>query len=179
MSDAFDLDGWAKIIGREDVAKVMAGIPAVIAEAQAPLDMYDDGNAPPPWEDPEFIAEMQAAETSLTGPAVHPLAQKLAAAVERQYVQQMAQRLLIDRSAAQAQRLDRAHVVNARDFLAETPKPAAQLLGDLAHDGHNVVMTAQYKSGKTTLIVNGIKALVSGGLFLGRFAAHHPRVWPC
>ena len=70
---------------------------------------------------------------------------------------------------ARAQRLEEAHVVTAADFLAETDEPAPALLGQLVAEGHNASATAQYKTGKTELILNAACAVVCGGRFLSRF----------
>lgn len=45
---------------------------------------------------------------------------------------------------------------------------------DLISSGSNVLVNAAYKSGKTTLILNMVRALARGGYFLGTKKVHHP-----
>ncbi|GAA4290906.1 AAA family ATPase [Mycobacterium paraffinicum] len=56
------------------------------------------------------------------------------------------------------------------DALLEQPdEDAAYRIGDLWPTGGRVLLAAQYKSGKSTLVGNVLRALVDGGQFLGRF----------
>lgn len=55
------------------------------------------------------------------------------------------------------------------DLLAEPDEDAEYRIGELWPTGGRVLLAAQYKSGKTTLVGNVVRVLVDGGEFLGRF----------
>jgi AAA domain len=56
------------------------------------------------------------------------------------------------------------------DRLRESPEPVPFHIDDLARRHHNVVVAAQYKTGKTTLAVERVRAEVDGLPFLDSFA---------
>lgn len=60
--------------------------------------------------------------------------------------------------------------VSLADLLAEPDEDVVYRIGELWPAAGRVLLAAQFKSGKTTLVGNVIRALVDGGLFLGQFA---------
>ncbi len=65
-------------------------------------------------------------------------------------------------------------VVSLRKFLAEPDTDAEYRICELMPTGSNVVLTAQFKAGKSTLIANLTRALVDAEPFLGMFEATRP-----
>lgn len=64
----------------------------------------------------------------------------------------------------------------ADDILTELRKPTPRVeyvVEDLAPSGSNVLLVAEAKAGKTTLIMNLVVAMVTGGKFLDRYAIDH------
>ncbi|MCC7032737.1 MAG: AAA family ATPase [Acidobacteria bacterium] len=55
------------------------------------------------------------------------------------------------------------------DFLSEPDPEEEWLVHGLQQTGHRVIVVAQQKAGKTTLIANLTRCLLDGGAFLGRF----------
>lgn len=55
------------------------------------------------------------------------------------------------------------------DLLNEPDEGATYRIGEMWPSGGRVLLAAQFKSGKSTLVGNVIRALVDGGPFLGRF----------
>ncbi|MDA2950391.1 MAG: AAA family ATPase [Actinomycetota bacterium] len=55
------------------------------------------------------------------------------------------------------------------ELLSEPDEPAAYRIDKLALEGARVLLSAQYKAGKTTLVLNLIRSLADGDPFLGRF----------
>ena len=129
----------------------------------------DDGAA----SSPDLIKIAQE-ELGLDGADALNAAVSLAERIRSRHLNRVADRILADCLASRDQRLDTVHVVTAAEFLAETEMPAVPLLGDLVACGHNVTVTAQYKAGKTELVLNAAAALVEGGKFLGRFDTTRP-----
>ncbi|SPM42570.1 hypothetical protein BN971_01883 [Mycobacterium numidiamassiliense] len=66
-------------------------------------------------------------------------------------------------------------VKNLTNLLAEPDAPTPYLIDRLAPDGGRVMLSAQYKAGKTILVENLVRALVDGDLFLDRFTVPSPR----
>lgn len=54
-------------------------------------------------------------------------------------------------------------------LLAEEDEEAAYRIGEMWPTGGRVLLAAQYKSGKSTLVGNVVRSLVDGGAFLGKF----------
>lgn len=115
------------------------------------------------------IEALVVAELGVDPQAAPGAVKALTTAIYQRALSQLAARTLADRTAARDQRLDAVHVATGTAFLAENDTPATPLLGDLAAEGHNITLTAQYKTGKSTLIANTVAPLLTGGKFLGRF----------
>ena len=64
--------------------------------------------------------------------------------------------------------------VNGADFLAQPDDELTYRIGRLWPSGGNVVIAAQYKTGKTTLVHNLIRSLCDGTPFLGRYHVDPP-----
>jgi len=60
------------------------------------------------------------------------------------------------------------------DELAIPDEPVRYLVDDLVPSGANVLLTAQFKAGKTTLSSNLVRSLVDGDSFLGKFDVNKP-----
>lgn len=54
-----------------------------------------------------------------------------------------------------------------RDFVLETDEPVQWRIDGLHAVGHNTTLTASYKSGKSTLMINLLRSLADGCTFLG------------
>lgn len=71
---------------------------------------------------------------------------------------------------------DRTPLVWAEDIravLARGIEPVQFVIEDLAPVGSNVLLVAEAKAGKTTLVMNLVAAIVQGQKFLGRYAIDH------
>jgi hypothetical protein len=107
---------------------------------------------------PELTSE-QIAQLQLRAAAMHEDA--------RAQVKMMARTLATERNAsAQA-----PEPLTLTELLAQTDTDPTYRIDGLWPTGGRVLLAAQFKSGKTTLVGNGIRALVDGGRFLGRFHA--------
>ena len=63
---------------------------------------------------------------------------------------------------------------NGADFLAQADDEVAYRIAGLWPSGGNVVLAAQYKTGKTTLVHNLIRSLSDGTPFLGKYHVDPP-----
>lgn len=66
-------------------------------------------------------------------------------------------------------------VVNLQDFLAVPDEDAQYRIVDLWPTGGNVLLAAQYKAGKTSMVANLLRSLADGDQFLGHFDTEPPR----
>jgi hypothetical protein len=60
------------------------------------------------------------------------------------------------------------------ELLAEPDTPTRYRIDRLALDGARIMLSAQYKAGKTTIVANLLRALADGEKFLGRFDVNIP-----
>jgi hypothetical protein len=60
------------------------------------------------------------------------------------------------------------------ELLAEPDTPTRYRIDRLALDGARIMLSAQYKAGKTTVVANLLRALADGEKFLGRFDVKIP-----
>ncbi len=134
-------------------------------------DGPDDPPAPPP---PGILAEVAAARPDLDADACLLLAVAVAEGVTVEQRRRLVRRIVDDTEAAAAMRLDRAHVVTAERFVTERTTPPTPCLGHLVAEGHNALLTAGYKTGKTTFVLNAVASLVTGEPFLGTFEIRGP-----
>jgi hypothetical protein len=63
-----------------------------------------------------------------------------------------------------------AEVITLRALLAEPDIEEAWTVVDLQPRNTRVMIAAQYKTGKTTIVANLIRGLLDGDLFLGKYA---------
>lgn len=64
--------------------------------------------------------------------------------------------------------------ITLQALLAEPDEAQAWIIQDLLPAGGRALFSAQYKSGKTTVVTNLVRCLVGGGDFLGRFPVTPP-----
>lgn len=79
-------------------------------------------------------------------------------------------RALWTRQRAAAAGQQPPHLINLVDLLAEPDQDTTYRINDLLPVGGRVLLAAQYKAGKTSMIANLLRSLVDGDPFLGR---HH------
>lgn len=77
-----------------------------------------------------------------------------------------ARALLASQTASQVTLPD---VVRLEDFLAVPDEPTAYRIGDLWPAGGRVLLAAQYKAGKSSMVGNVARSLADGAAFLDRF----------
>jgi RecA-family ATPase len=162
---------------------------AAAAELDAMLDELEHGTPadPDPVPAAEPVAEPSetTGETGETSPA-EPPADDEAAAIKAQLAadpnlrkavadlhQRDKARELYDKiqNLAEAKNL-RDRITGAIDRLSEMPEDDEEDLWriqDLWMQGQTVLLTAKYKAGKTTMMLNVIRSLVDGKPFLGQF----------
>ena len=156
---------------------------------QAGADPHSTGHAPPydpaaadrdtdraagKPPDPALVARVTA-DFGVEGVEADLLAREAARRIEATALQRLARDLVDQRQAERDQHLEAIVTVRADRFVAQVDDPVRPLLGTLASEGHNVVLTARYKVGKTTVIENAVAALVTGLPFLDRFTITRPR----
>jgi hypothetical protein len=66
-------------------------------------------------------------------------------------------------------------IINLHDFLAVPDVDAQYRINDLWPTGGNVLLAAQYKAGKTSLVANLLRSLADGQPFLGKFGTTPPQ----
>lgn len=119
------------------------------------------GKEPPPDDDQEH---MDAAEEAMDAAAAQ------ARAVQRRAwdmrVTDEARRLLAREERAQR---PPPRLINLSDFLAEEDADPVYRIDQLWPTGGRILIPAQFKAGKTTLVANLIRSLVDGEPFLERF----------
>lgn len=76
---------------------------------------------------------------------------------------------LLDESLTADAALDRPALVNLGDFLDQPDDPVRYRVDGLWPSGGRIVLAAQNKSGKTTMVGNLVRSLVDGDDFLGNF----------
>jgi hypothetical protein len=90
-------------------------------------------------------------------------------------VEEVVRRTLVNEEARRRIRGESAEqfvlpeVQTLKAFLAVSPEDVQYRIVDLMAEGSHIVLAAQYKSGKTTLVGNVVRCLADGGLFLGQF----------
>lgn len=138
----------------------------------------------PPIPEPHTIRpDDTAADTEQDGDETGPADDERAAALEQWRAQQVAAEAERIRTRRQAERLVVAEEAAAQwreptwrptltAELAIPDEPVTYRVDDVLPTGGNVLLTAQYKTGKTTLVNNLARALADGDPFLDRFATH-------
>lgn len=102
-------------------------------------------------------------------PILPPIDEQLLADATRERRRRQVARLLDDEELAAAWTPPPAGRASlAEDFAAERP-PRVFAVDSLLGDGHNAALTAQFKTGKTTLMGNLTQTFADGTPFLGQF----------
>lgn len=176
-----------------------AGLPAVDAFVVTPMDDWDgldDAYCDPPDELDRLIDERPAKASrasvgdaegvdpamleyvnalGVTGPAAWRMATKLGDRVEYETVAAAARQYVRDRDAERTATLDAIEGGTALDLLALNRPALVPSLGYLVSEGHNVLIPAPKKVGKTTILENMSNAWTTGASFLGRFEVPTPQ----
>lgn len=97
------------------------------------------------------------------------LARDVQLELKRQRTRAEAKRLLVN-ERAEAE-FKRAPLYSLAELLAMDEPVVEWAVEDLHERGDNTVLTAEYKTGKTTLLLNLIQALADGDRFLGKWQA--------
>jgi hypothetical protein len=112
---------------------------------------------------PDPIADAVAKHQRLQG--VEPDVEVVRKSLERQASDEIARGIL-----ANARFRPPTYLPTLADELAEPEPPLPYTLRELHPQGSNALLAAQYKAGKTTLLMNLVRTLADGDSFLGRFA---------
>lgn len=88
-------------------------------------------------------------------------------------IRTLARQIVREEEVARDTNLEAIPATTAAVLLAQPREPKRMLLGALAHQGHNVTVTARYKVGKSTVTENVTYACTTAGLFLARFPVEH------
>jgi hypothetical protein len=100
---------------------------------------------------------------------------------EQEYAERLAEELALLRARREARRLLDAEerppaslpeILTLRERLQRPREPVTYRIEGWQPAGSRLVLVAQFKAGKTTLVGNLARVLVDGGLFLGRDQAH-------
>ena len=138
------------------------GADYILDEGQCPVCRQDS------CEDPLHVAPADESPARLqreSGQAVY--AAQLADAVHRERARREARRLIDVEERSPTPSLE---IVTLRDRLARPVPPVTHRIEDWQPAHTRVLLAAQFKAGKTTLVGNHIRALVDGDPWLGR---HH------
>lgn len=149
-----ELSGWCTCPGRRTAAATNGLVQQRAQVAQRLIrehQLDEPADREPPADEPDE-----------PGPTVHQLG--VAAELRRLRIQQEARRELV---AETLPPLPRPAPVLLSELLAEPDEPTAYRIDGLLPTGGRVVLAAQYKAGKTTLMGNAIRSLVDGDRFLG------------
>lgn len=139
------------------------------------------------WDDPEPPGAAPIGEATdvgmlkvvhalgVTGPDAWRMATKLGERVEYETVATLARQIARDREAERSADLDAIEGATALDLLALNRPSLVPSLGYLVGDGHNVILTAPRKGGKSKAVENMTVAWTTGASFLGRFEVPRPQ----
>lgn len=81
----------------------------------------------------------------------------------------------IEELERQTSYLEIGPVFKGAEFLKDKPPTPEWIVEGLIHYGGSALLTGKYKSGKSTLMLNLIAALTTGGVFLGQFGVTKPK----
>lgn len=127
-----------------------------------------------PLPAPGLLGQLALENPHLDEEQLWGLARDVTAGIATERRRRLIRRLVDDDEAAAVMALDRAHVVNGAAFIDERHTAAAPCLGGLVAEGHNALLVAAKKTGKSTFVENASQALVSATPFLGIFDVHRP-----
>lgn len=123
--------------------------------------------------DPAMLAAVTE-ELGATGLQAAQLAEKLAYRFDQERVTRLARRMVHAEESARDADLDSIRLYTGTELLARPRTERRRLLGDLVMVGHNVTITARYKVGKSTVVENLTRSLLTGSHFLGRYETAGP-----
>ena len=129
-----------------------------------------DGQSVPPLQrfEPDLPEHIDPATGEIIDPNNERFSLLLAHEIESQKVRKTARQLLLDEDNLAKFKLPEIHA-NLTIELQQPDEEAKYLINELFPTGGNITLTAEYKSGKTTLINNIVKALADDEPFLGRY----------
>lgn len=129
-----------------------------------------DGQSVPPLVPfkPDLAEHIDPATGEIIDPNHQRFALLLAHEIESQKVRKTARQLLLNEDNLAKFKLPEIHD-NLTIELQQPDEEAKYLINELFPTGGNITLTAEYKSGKTTLINNIVKSLADNEPFLGRF----------
>lgn len=129
-----------------------------------------DGQTVPPLVpfEPDLPEHIDPATGEIIDPNHERFSLLLAHEIESQKVRKTARQLLLDEDNLAKFKLPEIHP-NLTIELQQPDEEAKYLINELFPTGGNITLTAEYKSGKTTLINNIVKALADDQPFLGRY----------
>lgn len=136
---------------------------ALLADAGYSPDGQTLAGAPPSWTDDRHQPNDHQHDQ---GDPATDRAARIASAAERIRIREAARQLV---DAETAQHLDLPTLVRLDRFLAVPDDPVTHLVAGLWPIGGRVVLAAQKKAGKTTLVGNLARALADGDPFLSQF----------
>lgn len=159
--DSAGQEWWRSVRGA--VGKLLhasGGAVAQVCECRQP-----EPPAPDPGEPPLTEEEEEAARLAL---AAQQRAERLRAKAEDERIRREARRL-VDAEEAKAAFRPPVEYGTLADELAMPEEPVVYRIDQVMPAGANTVLTAQFKTGKTTLVNNMVKSLADGKPFLGRY----------
>ena len=129
-----------------------------------------DGQSVPPLQrfEPDLPEHIDPATGEIIDPNHERFSLLLAHEIESQKVRKTARQHLQDEDNLAKFKLPEIHA-NLTIELQQPDEEAKYLINELFPTGGNITLTAEYKSGKTTLINNIVKALADNLPFLGRY----------
>jgi hypothetical protein len=133
---------------------------------------YGQDYSDAPWPDgtPADDAEHQDADSG-SEPSDDPNEYEIQERLHRLRIQHEARRRLDEELRPQ---IVLPAVTPLDELLAEPDTPTRYRIDRLALDGARIMLSAQYKAGKTTIVANLLRALADGEKFLGRFDVKIP-----
>lgn len=114
------------------------------------------------------VAPAAIGASSTADPAGDPDAQLVEHEARQQRIRRAARRI-VDLEEAERTFTPPPYLATLADELELPDEPVTYAVAELIPTGANVLLTAQYKTGKTTLVNNLARAIVDGEPFLGRY----------
>lgn len=158
-----DTDGFITI----DFGKFKSGWGnGTITNTSRPDNDNGHNGAEPSWR--ELVNKMpkQASETKATDPKDLRRAKRVLDVIENMDIVDEAKQFRIDRDKPE---FDEPEVIDCADFLDQDDNPVGYKIADLWPNGSNVLFAAPAKFGKSTVMMNMIRSLLTGEAFLGYF----------
>jgi hypothetical protein len=161
--DSAGQEWWRSVRGA--VGKLLHATGGEVAQTcscRQPGPQAPDGGL---WDAPLTEEDQEAARVALE---VQQRAERIRSKAEDERVRREAKRL-VDGEEAKASFRPPVEYGTLADELALPEEPIAYRIDQVMPAGANTVITAQFKTGKTTLVNNMVKSLADGKPFLGRY----------